>query len=460
VYDVTGKGIPEIKHAIQIELNDLAQKNRNGSFRLPIDQVFTVQGHGTVIRGTIFEGSVTKEQLLTLLPSGKKVRIRQIQVHNQVTEKAQAGQRTALNITGVSKEEIKRGDVLVDSENYQVTNTIDVSLQLVTKLAMPLKQRSPVKLHVGTKESYGKIVFFDRNVLDGSENEILCQIRLDEEIVVRRGDRFILRRPTPVETIGGGWIIQPLGGKYRFGVETITMLRMQMESSPSEVIDNLLHRYTLLSKLELIRLSSLPEGTVAEILSTGKYLKIFNSGYCTTRTVSALKEDVLHTLMVYHKDFPLRIGMSKAELIQALHQDKNILDFCLDELIKNQEIKKEDQYLSLSNFQPNLASGHMKKIVSSLLHDGVQPKKWTEYIKEAALTNRDSNELKTYLIKTKQAFLLNDETLIHKHAFEYTVNRLRANTKEQFSLSEAKDILNLSRKYLIPFLELLDLLNL
>src|SRR5690606_29940253 len=92
VDSLTGKGIPVLKHAIQIELNDLAQKNRNGSFRLPIDQVFTVQGHGTVIRGTIFEGSVTKEQLLTLLPSGKKVRIRQIQVHNQVTEKAQAGQ--------------------------------------------------------------------------------------------------------------------------------------------------------------------------------------------------------------------------------------------------------------------------------------------------------------------------------------------------------------------------------
>lgn len=456
VDSLTGKGIPELKEAIQTEFKGLEQRDSNGSFRLPIDQAFTVQGHGTVVRGTVFEGVVTKDSQLTLLPSEKKIKIRQIQVHNQETEKAQAGQRVALNISGATKDEIKRGDVLVDSENFQVTNTIDISLQLVSTLGAPLKQRSPVKLHVGTTEAYGKIIFFDRNEVQESAEEILCQIRLEDEIVVRRGDRFILRRPTPIETLGGGWIIQPLAQKYRFGVETITMLKKQMESSPSEIVDNLLHAHKLLSKLQLIQLSSLHEDEVEEILFSGKYIEIYENAYGSKRTVSELNEAILNKLREYHEEYPLRIGMSKAELLQVLGQQKNLVEYCVNELLRINDIKKDEQYLSVSTYQPSLPKGPMVNLVASLLNDGIQPKKWADYIKEASLTNQESIELKTHLLKTNQAFLLNEDTLIHKHAFDNVVNQLKEKTDDIFSLSEAKEILSLSRKYLIPFLELLD----
>jgi selenocysteine-specific elongation factor len=456
VDSLSGNGIPELKQAIHKELNNLNQRDRNGSFRLPIDQAFTVQGHGTVVRGTVFEGIVTKDSQLTLLPSEKKIKIRQIQVHNQETEQAQAGQRVALNITGATKDEIKRGDVLVDSENFQVTNTIDISLQLASSLSIPLKQRSPVKLHVGTTEAYGKIVFFDRNEVQESTDEVLCQIRLDEEIVVRLGDRFILRRPTPVETLGGGWIIQPQAQKYRFGEETITMLKKQMERSPSEIIDDLLHTHKLLPKLRLIQLSSIQEEEVEEILSSGKYIKVNEKGYSLKRTVSELNDVILKKLTNYHEEFPLRIGISKAELLQVVKQDKNLIEYCINELKQSRVIKKEEQYLSVATFCPNLPKGPMENIVASLLNDGIQPKKWADYINEFAIKNQASNELKAYLLKTTQAFLLGEDTLIHKNAFDKAIARLQAQTSDRFSLSEAKESLSLSRKYLIPFLELLD----
>ncbi len=456
VDSLTGKGISELIQAIQTEIIGLEQRDSNGSFRLPIDQAFSVQGHGTVVRGTVFEGVVTKDSLLRLLPSGKKIKIRQIQVHNQETEKAQAGQRVAINITGTTKDEIKRGDVLVDSENFQVTNTINIALQLVSSLTIPLMQRSPIKLHVGTTEVYGKIVFFDRNEVKGSPEEILCQVRLNEEIVVRRGDRFILRRPSPVETLGGGWIIEPLAQKYRYGEETITLLKKQMESSPSEIVDNLLRTYKLLLKHQLIQLSSLQEDEVEEILLSGNYIEIHENSYSSKHIVSEINEVILNKLTEYHKQFPFRIGISKAELLQVLDQEKNLTEHCLNDLLQTNNIKQQEQYLYVADFQPSLPKGPMEKIVSSLMNDGIQPEKWVDYIKEGNLSNQAGNDLKTYLLKSNQAYFLNEVTLIHKSAFDKAVDMLKAETDDIFSLSEAKEILSLSRKHLIPFLELLD----
>ncbi|WP_449540197.1 selenocysteine-specific translation elongation factor [Ferdinandcohnia sp. Marseille-Q9671] len=462
VDSVTEKGIPELKQAIQKEVAQLEQKERRGSFRLPIDQAFTVQGHGTVVRGTVFEGEVTTDTPLTLLPAGKKIKVRQIQVHNQETTKAIAGQRAAINITGAIKEEIQRGDVLVDSDTYQVTRTIDIALKLVPSLSIPLKQRAPVTFHVGTSETFGRIVFFDRNDVQDSSEELLCQVRLDNEIVVRRGDRFILRRPTPVETLGGGWIIQPQAGKYRFGEETITKLKKQMESSPDEIIHDLFRTHKLLSKEQLLKLSSLQEDELTPILTTGieagEYIEINKNSYSSLYSVLDLQQTIVDKLEEYHNEYSLRIGMSKAELLQVLGKQspKDLIEYSLADLILHKKIKKENQYVSMATFQPKVTNKAMKAVIHDLENDGIQPKKWEDYIKDASISTHDANELRTHLIKSSQAMVVNNEILIHKHAFDKAVQQLKNQTSDHFSITEAKEILSLSRKYLIPFLELLD----
>lgn len=232
VDSLKGTGIDVLKQQIKDDLLQTEKRNANGAFRLPIDQVFTVKGQGTVVRGTVYEGTVIEGQALMILPSRRETKARQLQVHHKPSEKAVAGQRVAINLSNVTKEDLDRGDVIVDKEHFIVTNTIDISLSFINSLKHPIKQRSPIKLHLGTSEVMGKIVFFDRNEVNSDVGEVLCQLRLDEDIVTKRGDRFILRRPTPTETIGGGWIVDPNGQKYRYGEATIDMLHKKKEGTP------------------------------------------------------------------------------------------------------------------------------------------------------------------------------------------------------------------------------------
>ncbi|MFT4414274.1 selenocysteine-specific translation elongation factor [Fredinandcohnia humi] len=462
---ISGKGIPELLETISNQIEKLKQRDILTSFRLPIDQAFTLQGHGTIVRGTVFEGVVTKDSNVMLLPQGKKVKVRQIQVHHQVTTHAIAGQRAAINIAGVSKNEISRGNVLVDSTNYHVTKTIDVALRLVDTLSLPLKQRSPIKLHIGTSETFGTIVFFDRNEVKDTTEEILCQIRLESEIVVKRGDRFILRRPTPVETLGGGWVIQPLAGKYKFGEKSIKMLSRQKESSPQEIILDLLKTHKLLTIQKLVSLASIDKDEIllilTEAVSDGEYVKVSDECYSSTSCLHELSAVIVEQLREYHIKHSMRIGISKAELLQVIGQTfpKELVEYSLEKLIEQKIIKKEEQYLFEASFHPSLPKSKkkiMEQVIKQLQEDELSPKRWEDYCQGTTVSPQDASELRMYLLKTGKAVILTDTTLLHSKALEIAVQKLRERTNESFSLSEAKDILGLSRKYLIPFLELLD----
>ncbi|MGM0851362.1 MAG: EF-Tu/IF-2/RF-3 family GTPase [Bacillota bacterium] len=199
---ISGEGVEELKQKVITALKGMVSRSVIGDFRLPIDQVFTVKGQGTVVRGTVFEGTLDTGEKIIILPQGIHTEAKQIQVHHRKESSAYAGQRAAINLSGVDYKELKRGNVLVTSTHFTVTNKIDVCLEVLHAVNHPINQRMPVVVHVGTSEVMGKLVFFDRNKVDSETDPILCQIRLDESIVAKRGDRFILRRPSPMETIG------------------------------------------------------------------------------------------------------------------------------------------------------------------------------------------------------------------------------------------------------------------
>lgn len=465
VDSLSGAGIDELRSIIFAELASVKFRDAYGSFRLPIDQVFTVPGQGTIIRGTIYEGVVQKGSQLTLLPDGLKVRARQIQVHNEEQEEARAGQRTAINLGGAEREQVNRGDVLVASEHFLVTDTIDVALQLISEEFAPLKQRAPVKVHVGTSEVMGKLVLFDRNELVQTEDEVLCQIRLDEEIVVRRGDRFILRRPTPVETLGGGWVIEPKGGKYRFGDETVTTLKQKQQGTPEDLIRTALEQQVVLNMKELIQQTSLTEQhaqeTIRQATADGRMISMPGGKFVLAKAVLQLQDDLRDQLAEYHETFPLRPGLGKAELIQtsAARYPKAFIEFGLNRFIEQGELTRNGQYVALPDFTPHLPSKwkvRMEGIISALEQDGLETGKWDEYISGTPVPATYANELSLYLLQSEQAYRLTDDTLIHRTAFRQSLDTLKQETGETFGLKEAKDVLGVSRKYLIPFLELLD----
>ncbi|MCZ8516978.1 selenocysteine-specific translation elongation factor [Paenibacillus filicis] len=469
VDSVTGTGLPALRAAIKQELSKIPERNAKGSFRLPIDQVFTVQGHGTVVRGTIYEGTVQTGDILTVLPYKTSVKAREVQVHNQQKNIAIAGQRVAINLSGLSKEEIKRGDVLVASSgSFQPTDTIDISLTTAQDLRLPLKQRAPIKFHSGTAEVMGKIIFFDRNEVNKSE-EVLCQIRLDEPVVVGRGDRYVLRRPSPVETIGGGWVIDPFGEKYRFGVKTIQKLERKREGSPEERILDALHAHQLATKSDLLHFTSLHVDSLEEmmvLLIRDKKVLTMGADFFVSEVVyEEARNEILEQLRRYHETFPLRAGMNKAECIQALDKKKTkkLTEMVIDKELEQGLLAKKKQYISLPEFEPHFPNqwkNRLEKALERLKDDGLGAQTWDQYLIDEKIPEKLYLEVKHYLLDNGLAYPLDEKHLIHRDVFESQLMKLYNGINGlAFSVQDAKAILDASRKNLILFLELLDQLQ-
>lgn len=464
VDSINGIGIDSLRMKIKEELEQLEMRNASGAFRLPIDQVFTVKGQGTVVRGTVYEGTVIEGQTLMILPSREETKARQLQVHHKPSQKAVAGQRVAINLSNVSREGTQRGDVLVDKEHFVVTNTIDISLSFVQSLKHPIKQRTPIKLHLGTSEVMGKIVFFDRNEVTGASGEVLCQLRLDEDVVTKRGDRFILRRPTPTETIGGGWVLDPHGQKYRFGEETMKMLHIKKEGTPSQRLIDLLKEKKYLPKKELLQLTSLKEEQLEEIKQESDDLGEILQGLSLQSEKESLLRKANEQLANYQEKYPLRFGMNKAELIAVIsHQaPKEWVTAVIDEGIQDHLIQKQGQFIATVEYEPSYPSSWKKRIesmVDSIQQDGLNVKTWEEYGSDSGIPKDVLEELKHYLKTKNKLFFLDEKNAITRENLDMAIKKLRSNTGDSFDLKMAKDSLEVSRKYLIPLMELFDTLG-
>lgn len=461
---LSGKGIEELKQLIILTLKERDTRDAKGAFRLPIDQVFTVKGQGTVVRGTVYEGKVEEGQLLKIMPNGIESRARQLQVHHQPAKAAFAGQRAAINLSGVSKEDIERGEVLVSSEHFSVTKTIDVAVRMVGDLEHIVKQRMPIKCHIGTAEVMGKIVFFDRNDLSNSEGEILCQLRLEEEVVAKRGDRFILRRPSPQETIGGGWVIDPNGEKYRFGQKTIENLSRKKEGTPKDRIKAALSDDKVLTVSEITAKTSLDELTVKEILKEEDFLSINSKEFTLVAIKEAVEEEIADRLNEFHLENPMKQGANKAELLQAMQNKypKMLVEFVLNAGIEESAFQRKGQFLQNKGFYPHVPKSWQKRtdnLLADLKKDGYKVKPFDEYYASAGIPENFKGDLKRYLEDQEIVVPLDAQYYWHGDHFRKAVEELKKSTAAEFEVGNAKDVLGLSRKYMIPFLEKLDTLG-
>lgn len=461
VDSISFKGIEDLRNLIISMLRKLQARDISGAFRLPIDQVFTIKGQGTVVRGTVYEGQAEDGQVLTIMPKGIKTKVRQIQVHHKPADRAFAGQRAAFNLSGVTKDEIERGDVLVSSEQFEVTRTIDVALRIAEDLDYMVKQRMPVKVHIGTAEVMGRIVFFDRNEFKEADDEILCQIRLDEEVVAKRGDRFILRRPSPQETIGGGWVIDPRGQKYRFGERTIAELEKKKKGTPSERIVVALKEAKGLSFDDLLVRTSLDQTTLQNELKSEDFIQYYKNEYTMNALVEVIEEELYNRLRDYHTMFPMKQGLNKKELVQTLEKTypKELLDYVIEQAVAKKIFKRKEQFYSLDEFTPHIPKNWQKRaenLLADLKKDGYQVVYLNDYFKKAGIPDELASEMRKYFEEQGLAVPLDGQYYWHGDHFRQAVEKLRSETGSEFTVGEAKDILDLSRKYMIPLLERLD----
>ncbi|WP_423802007.1 selenocysteine-specific translation elongation factor [Neobacillus sp. SAB-20_R2A] len=455
------KGIEEIKQLIIKKLKAQEMRDAKGAFRLPIDQVFTVKGQGTVVRGTVYEGTVEEGQALKIMPKGLEVRARQIQVHHKPSQKAFAGQRAAINLSGVSKEDLERGEVLVSSEHFIVTRIIDVAIRVVEELEHLIKQRMPIKLHIGTAEVMGRIVFFDRNEIKEENGEILCQLRLEEEILTKRGDRFILRRPSPTETIGGGWVIDPRGNKYRFGEQTIGELEKKKVGTPKERITAALLEAKSLSLPELIKRTALDEETLSEHLEDDEFVLFNGKEYTLQQLIHSIEEDIYDKLQDYHHINPMKQGVNKAEILQSMQKkfSKSLLDYVVENAISKKVFNRREQFVSLAKFSPHVPKNWAKRtenLLAELKKDELKVRYLKDYLSDAGIPDSLEGDLRRFLEDQELIVLLDDQFAYHGDVFKEAVHKLQTATGPEFEVGEAKEVLDLSRKYMIPFMEKLD----
>lgn len=340
VSSVTGEGIEALKKEIEKMVSSLPERDTKGIPRLPIDRVFSLQGFGTIITGTLISGTLHKGDALAIYPEGLKARIRNIQVHEQDAEIAEAGQRVALNLSGVKKEELHKGSVISLENSMENSTLMDGKVTMLRDSKRSLKNRERLHFLSGTKEVLCRAVLLDKEEIAPGE-EGLCEFILEEEMVFKRGDRFILRFYSPVETIGGGIVLEPNARKKkRFSDEAIQELLSKEDGSLSDVLETVIQEelnslYTVQTLAKRLShsveeitpaLSTLvEEGRVYPVdLQKERYFLHRENAYI-------LSTEIGHLLEAFYKKHPYRLGMPKAEIREKVLKSskQNLFDACL-----------------------------------------------------------------------------------------------------------------------------------
>ena len=325
VSGVTGEGIEELKARI---IGKCDRKNRRREekelFRLPVDRVFTMQGFGTVVTGTLMDGVVRTGQDVMIYPKGVRAKVRGIQTYGRDTDIAVAGQRTAINLSGVSREDIDRGDVIAYPDAVTVTNMIDAEISMFSSADRVVLNNSRVHLYCGSDEVLCKVILLDRDAVSAGET-CYAQLRLEEPAAVRRGDRFIIRFYSPIITVGGGRMLDVKPAKHkRNRPEVLAGMEVLSKGGIEEIIYAKAGERRFVRQGDLARelglLDSEMQQASAEGIGSGALTLLPDGTLVNDAKLARLKEDMLKIAEDYHVDNPLADGIPRQELLSRLKE--------------------------------------------------------------------------------------------------------------------------------------------
>lgn len=474
---LTGAGIETLKQTIveQVVLATKAEEN-DGIPRLYVDRVFTVQGFGVIVTGTLIGGSINRDQRMVILPQGDAVRVRGIQVHNESAPVAQAGQRTALNLSGTSAQDVQRGDVLCPIEFSQVTDNIDVSLQVLSSFPRIIEHWTRFRAYLGTREIFCRLILLvDEAILPGDSVQV--QLRLEQPILTFRGDRIILRDFSAQHTVGGGEVINPFAPKHkRFMPETIATLAEWEEADEARIVNTVLLNSETLCMPESFLYYYLPHSQtdVKAILNgletEGKIVRWDPSGRTplvsdASRTAT-VKAKIVEVLEAFHEAQPLLAGQNASQLRQKLSLDELSFEKLEHQLITERQLAKEGNLLRLASHEIQFSE-----------EEETAKETLEELFLEVGMNTPSLNELNTLLpdytpkvLESTFYALLNlgqfvkiaDDFFTHRIVFEEVSELLTAHLRENetITVAEFREMAQTSRKYAVPFLEYCDSQNL
>jgi selenocysteine-specific elongation factor len=471
VSSLTGKGLPEFVKALDTLCAEVPERSSSGLFRLPVDRVFSMKGFGTVITGSLVSGGVRVGDTIMIYPSGIQTKVRGLQVHNQSVDHATAGMRTAINFQGLERTATKRGDVLGGVNTLKPSYMVDVVLTYLPSKRKALENRTRVRFHTGTSEILGNVILLDREELKSGETAV-AQFRLESPVSVVKDDRFVIRSYSPIRTIGGGYIINPVPRKHkRFKEPVLSVLKRLADSPPEEIIISQVRESGLLGVTfsDLMIMTNLPERELEkhlqQLLSQKVVIQVDrdNRIFLHGSVLDQLREEAIQILEAYHKAHPLKTGMSKEAFKSNLPDTLGLRAFnvLLEDLTKSNKVVQEKDIIHLSGHRIALEADQKDirhKIERTYLETGLQPPYFKELVASMGENPGRVADVLGHMLQEGILLKIKEGLYFHKDVIETLkaklVSFLTANT--QITTPQLKEVTGVTRKYMIPLIEYFD----
>lgn len=469
----TGEGIKELVQTLDGLTQKVHERSPGTFFRLPIDRVFTMRGFGTVVTGTTISGQIKVGSEVTIYPKGIESKVRGIQVHHQDVPSVRAGLRTAINLQGVEKEVISRGDVVAEKGSLKPTFIVDTLLEYLVSNPKKLQNRKRVRFHCGSSEIIAIVILLDKDDLSPGQT-CFAQLRLEKPTVVLSRDRFVIRSYSPIRTIGGGYILNPLPGKKkRFSKDVLEELHVLKDGSDREIVEQYIKNSQMqgLSITELSLLTALSKkdlGEAIDSLIAGNIVVKYDLGkeiFVHAQFYNQAKEEIITILEDYHKQFQLKEGLFKEELRSRMTGNikEKLFNQILNDLIKDKSIAREKDIIRAKDHAVKLLKDQEEvrtKIEQIYLKAELEPPYFRDLDKD--MTGREGKDLLEIMVKDDTLIKVKEDLYFHKEAIEGLKRRLIDFIKDKGEITtpELKALTGVSRKYTIPLIEYFDKIQL
>ena len=477
VSSLTGEGFPALIETVGRVAGEVEEAADCGLFRLPVDRVFTMKGFGTVVTGTLASGRVTTGEEVEIFPAGIRARVRGIQVHNQPVDLAEAGQRTAVNLQGVDRAVIERGYLLAGPDTLVPSRRIDCVYSHLAGAARKLKNRTLVRLHTGTSEIMARMILLDRDELEaGGEGD--AQLVLEAPLAVVAGDRFVVRSYSPVTTVGGGLIIDPLPEKHkRSAGGVLEEFRLLARGTGAERVAVVMARAGIggITESRLVVRTGIRRAELRKILEGMFSLRTaFLVDRDEARALSGpvyagLQEAVIGELKGYHERFPLKEGLSREELRTTLGMaegtGQKIFGMALRDLEKKGALIAEKESIRLTGHHVQLEGemGDLRGKLADLYREGaLAPPTLKEIQERFAERKKEVHSLIQVMIREGELVRISEDLNFHREALAELREKYRDLLLREGQATPAsfKEMTGLTRKFIIPLMEYFDMTKL
>jgi selenocysteine-specific elongation factor len=453
VSSVTGEGVEALRDALAAAARRVPGRSTADLFRMPIDRAFTIRGTGTVVTGTVWSGTLRRDATLRLFPSGDAVRVRGLQAHGHAVERIHAGERAAIALAGVELSRVGRGAVLVAGDAWRPSTVLRADVALLDDVARPVGPRNQLRLHLGTSEVGARLVATGGALAPGEHRP--ARIVVDEPVVARTGDRFVLRGGSPLGTVGGGVVTDPLAPQR-------ARAWAQRADSVADALDQFL-RESALTGLDVAELPvrlGVGAKELADLLTASDAWRVADRLYAPSARAQVV-ERIRFTLAEYHAAHPLDPGAPRQWLRTRIRVAEAVVDAVLEELVSAGELVLEQGDVRLAGFTTRLSEKQRAladQIVARLTAAGAEPPSVEELAASLGASSADVASVTRLLARQGELVAVEPNRYFMRSTVTQLVTRVQGGMSEgeTYGPAELREFVGLSRKFLIPFLEFCD----